>query len=242
MSDVFTDGTEHQDTTSATDPLADLVGEGKKYKTPADLAKAVLEKDRFIEQLKGENAEMRTEVQKQEYAKELLSKIQEKAATSEREPEKPRNTDGDQRGNQSSVGDIESLVEKAVTAREAKRTAEQNMSVANSEVIKLYGDEEKARLMVRQKAKELGLPLEKLQEIASQSPTAFVSLVGGTPSKSSTSGGTVNTAAQPNNNSGVRNNQFYQELRRKNKSQYFSQKVQLQMMKDRTELGEKFFQ
>src|SRR6266571_2966371 len=43
------------------DLFNELVGEGRKYKTPLDAARALLHKDEFIDQLKRENAEMRTD-------------------------------------------------------------------------------------------------------------------------------------------------------------------------------------
>ena len=41
------------------DPLQELVGEGKKFKSIEDLAKSKVEADRFIDKLKSENDALR---------------------------------------------------------------------------------------------------------------------------------------------------------------------------------------
>ena len=53
-------------------PLETLVGEGKKFKDADALARAAIEKDRFILQLQAENAQMRTSLKGEQKIDEFL--------------------------------------------------------------------------------------------------------------------------------------------------------------------------
>lgn len=155
--------------------LETLVGEGKKFKTPEDLAKGKLEADTFVETLKAENAQLRKEIQdrlaneqtqlaalKQELT-ELRSSTPSKGATS------PALTEDS----------IRDIVRRSITEEEASRTLTQNVNEANNQVVSRFGSLEKAREAVGTRAAELGLSKEALKAIAAQSPTAFVQLIVG---------------------------------------------------------------
>jgi hypothetical protein len=88
------------------------------------------------------------------------------------------------------------------------------------------------------------LSLAKLEEIASEAPTAFMALVGGPTPKETNSlpQGRVNTNALAATQSSLneRNWNYYNKLRKENPKLYRSEQVQSQMMQDRIRLGDKF--
>src|SRR5688572_24600607 len=80
------------ETTKTTNPLADLVGENKKFKTVDDLAIGKLQSDAFIQKLQDENKELRDlvrglsdEVRSNKDSLEFLTKV----ARGEREENDP---------------------------------------------------------------------------------------------------------------------------------------------------------
>jgi len=90
--DVFTESSQttdttqpEQQTTESTPPqdsfVAKLVeAKGDNWKDPEVLAKGKLEADTYIQQLEGQLTQMREDLSKQDYAKNLLDQLQNKAA------------------------------------------------------------------------------------------------------------------------------------------------------------------
>lgn len=185
MTDVFASET-------VVDPLVELVGEDKKFKTVADLAKGKLEADKFINDLKAEMAELRTHLSGQADLDALKAELQElrdkSGATKPGTPEAL------------SAADIKALVTKAITEEESSKTATQNIREANQRMITKFGTLENATTALNTRAQELGLPVKTLQGIAAQSPTAFEQMVIGkleAPQSETFVRGTVSSQALP---------------------------------------------
>ena len=104
---------------------------------------------------------------------------------------------------------------------------------------KSYGTDASAK--IQDKAKELGLTLERMQEIAAESPTAFFNLIG-EPKKNFKPmvEGSVRTEGVNMQASNERDWSYYQNLRRDNRSLYYSPKIQRQLIEDKNRLGGKF--
>ena len=220
-----------------------LVGEGRKFKDVESLAKGKLEADRHIEEITKTLNELREEVSKQDYAKELLTKLQDKGTdTSTVNSATGANAGNSANGNTTqNASDIEALVEQLITKKEQSRTLEQNIAIANDAVVKQYGD--KAAEVVKGKAAELGMSVERLKEIAAESPTAFLQLIGAKTqarTESVTTQSSIRTETFSNTTS-ERTFDYYQKMRKENKSLYYSPKVQRMLMDDRLRLGEKFY-
>jgi len=207
---------------------------GEQWKDPETLAKGYINSQEMIESLKTQVAEMQEDLSKEEHSKKLLERLDNIAKPNE--PNDPTNTT-------SVTGDeIKNLVKEAITSQEVERTAEGNLLKAEAELQKLHGSN--ASDVLKQRSQELGMSMEKLQEIAQTSPTAFLELMGQpkteapkTPNRS-----TINTMAPSfENTSNDRTYAYYQELRRTDKKRYYSPSVQNQMMKDRQSMGEKFY-
>lgn len=223
--------------------MEQLVGEGKKFKDIESLAKGKLEADRHIEEITKTLNELREEVSKQDYAKELLTKLQDKGTDTGTVNSATGTTAGNSAmGNTTpNASEIEALVEQLMTKKEQSRTLEQNIAVANDAVVAQFG--EKAGEVVKAKAIELGMSLDRLKEIAAESPTAFLQLIGVNTQKRTESvapKSSVRTEAFSNTSSD-RTFEYYQKLRKENKSLYYSPKVQRMLMDDRLRLGEKFY-
>lgn len=215
---------------------------GEKWSDPEVIAKGKYESDKYIGDLERQLSEMREDLSKNEYAKTLLETLQGKAGdTASPKPEEKQGSTAEA-NTTNDASDLESLVEEAIRKREAQQTASQNLKQVDDTLQEAYGTE--AASIVKQKASELGMSLERLQEIASESPTAFIRLIGEAKvsEKVATPKSSVNTQSDTFNKSGEKNWEYYQNLRRTNSKQYYSPKVQNQLMADRQRLGDRFYQ
>jgi hypothetical protein len=216
---------------------------GENWKDPEVLAKGKLEADGYIKTLEDQLATMREDMNKQDYQAQLLEQLQNKAAeTTTAQTATPNNNGSTETQNTTaslSENDLESLVEKTLVKREQDSVIKQNLSQVDQELEKSFGTE--AAATVQEKAKELGMSMERLRDIAAESPSAFFTLIG-QPQKtfSPMVQGSVRTEGVNMQASNVRNWSYYQNLRRENPNQYYSPKVQQQMIQDRMQMGDKF--
>tara|TARA_R110000823_G_scaffold126329_1_gene253389 strand:- start:39 stop:803 length:765 start_codon:yes stop_codon:yes gene_type:complete len=219
---------------------------GEKWQDPETIAKGKVEADQHIKNLETQLAEMREDLKKQDYAKALLEQVQNKAvapaATKAELPNNDSNGGVAEPDTTVEAPDMESLVEEALKKRDAKNTAAQNVKQVDDALTQTYGTE--AAKVVAEKAAELGMGLDRLQAIASESPAAFLRLMGeapvvntGTAPKSS-----VNTTAGNFNGAGGKDWAFFQNLRRTNPTQYYTPSVQRELIAARDKAGDSFFQ
>ena len=204
------------------------------------LAKSKLESDTFIGELQRQVEELRTELSKEEYAKKLLNELQGRrqdpnANLAPKDGEtKPSDTKPEL-----SEDVIKRLVEQTLTQREQSNTSTQNTRLVQEKLQEKYGTEAKAH--IEKKAQELGMSFERLSSLAAESPTAFMTLIGEPqPEYKPLVNGTVNTSSAQYSNAAEKDWNYYQNLRRTNKTLYFDPKTQQQMLKDKMRLGDRF--
>lgn len=232
--------TKQEGQTSFLDQL--VQAKGDNWKDPEVLAKGKLEADAYIKQLEDQTKQFREDLAKQDYAKQLLEQLQTKATESAPvkagEP-KDTNSGAHTDGETKPKDDLKSLVSEALSNLEREKIVQTNVDLVNQELEKTYGTEAAAK--VQQKAQELGMSLAELQDIASKSPQAFFTLIGEAKKElPNLVKGSIRTDAANLTNTSERNWNYYQELRRKNKSLYFDPKTQQQMFEDRRRLGKNF--
>jgi len=251
MSDIFssatTEGTTNdtQQTQTKESFVDHLVGDGKKFKDIEALAKGKLEADRHIGEITKTLDELRAELAKQDYAKNLLEQMSKGSETGAEQPTPVTTSSSNTENTTQSASDFEALVEKVITAKEKSKTASQNISVVGEEMQKQYGD--KTADVLKAKSLELNMSLDRLKEIAAESPTAFFQLIGvkkmGEKTSTSTGVTTQSTIRSENFNSYSQDRTFeyYQKLRKENRSLYYSPKIQNTMLQDRERLGDRFY-
>jgi len=254
--DVFSESSQTTDTTQPeiqatenTPPQDSFVqklveAKGDNWKDPEVLAKGKIEADGYIQQLESQLTSLREDLGKQDYAKSLLDQLQNKAAESTTaNTVTPKNNIGDTSdGNTNpnlSEEDLKSLVERTLTERDKDSVVKQNLNLVNEEMEKSYGTDASAK--IHDKAKELGLTIERMQEIAAESPTAFFNLIGELKKDFKPMvQGSVRTEGVNMQASSERDWSYYQNLRRDNRSLYYTPKIQRQLMEDKNRLGGKF--
>ncbi|WP_236489733.1 hypothetical protein, partial [Escherichia coli] len=90
--------------------------------------------------------------------------------TTQRTPEAPSTTTEAPKALDESA--VEAMLQRALTAREQKQLAEQNLSAVSAQLTQKYG--EKAKEVLASKAAELGMSMESVKQIASSSPSAVL--------------------------------------------------------------------
>lgn len=238
--------------------LEQLVGEGKKYKSVEELAKAYSNADKFIESLKAHNEDLKGEVQKRMAIEEFIKTKTDKDDQTQQDSPVDPNAGGAEGSNQPEpnkeaepkVNESE-LIEriKAELAKEdEQKTAAQNTELVVNRLKEVYGNEEGINKAIGDKANELGVDIKFLQDMAAKSPKGFFSLLGvegGSKTPPSSPEGRLNTAGlkpaaqasepQPGTKA------YYDELRKKDLTTFLSARVQAQYHKDATSDPDKFF-
>jgi|TARA_S200002703_G_scaffold159788_1_gene174701 hypothetical protein len=233
-----------QETPSQESYLQKLVEtKGENWKDPEVLAKGKLEADGYIKNLEDQLGQMREDLKKQEYQAQILDQLQNKATESTAvKPEVSNNNGSTTEGNTNptlSEEDLKSLVEQTLNQREIDSTVSNNLKLVDEELEKSYGTEAQAK--IQEKAQELGMSMERIKEIAAESPNAFFALIG-EPKKtfSPMVQGSVRTEGVNMQASTERDWSYYQKLRRENRNLYYTPKIQQQLMEDKSRLGSKF--
>lgn len=223
-----------EDTESA---FESLVGEGKKYRDQELLAKAALEKDRFIRQLEQETAALRSELQQRVTLEEFMDKVNSgKAIEDVARIESPPAERG------VSPEDIENrVIQRLSDARDVERR-HQNAKTVKEVLLQKLGKDYLRTLA--DKAEELGVNDKFLTELAQTQPKAFLSLFNampvGKPDVSFTPPSGISTERMPRASS-EKTWSYFEKLRKENPVVYFSPKTQNDMHKEATRQGDAFY-
>jgi hypothetical protein len=216
-----------------------VASKGEQWNDPEVIAKGKVEADDHIMLLEQQLKEMREDLGKQDYSRQLLETLQQSKA--QETPPAAVVQEGTQPAvTPVEVETIESLVAQALQKRETTATAESNLALANASMVETFGTE--AAATVQAKANELGMSLDSLRDLAAQSPAAFASLIGSAPVSQAGSAPrtSVNSAAAFQSN-GDRDYAYYAALRKSDKERYYSPQVQREMLADRQKLGRERF-
>lgn len=208
------------------DPVALLVGETRKYKTMQDLAKAYVHIDDFAEKLKDENSKLRQELATAKTLDDVLERLKAPEPSKTDQPSPSIKTLG--------AEDIAAIVKQTVTGMETARTREANLRATDAKMKAIFGD--KAAEVF---AQEAATPEMKtaLIALAGANPDKFVALFTKEASGDQSTGKTqINTASTQHLNVSGRvsdptTKEFYDAIRKKEPTKYYSQPVQLAMQK-----------
>ena len=235
MTDVFQNETPAGQ--EANDPLANLIGEGKKYANEQEALKALVFSQEHISKLETELAGLRSDLDKRLGAEEILASLKDQGTVANT-PATP------QAASEGKSGLTKEDVLNTVNELEAQRRSEANRKAANKMVADLYG--EKGKEAVTARASQLGMSVSHLQAIAEESPEAFKTLlVGGKPastpaSHTITSQG-LDTAVQSGSVAAHGTKAYYDQIRSSDPKLYWSPATQNEMHKAAQANPDKFF-
>ena len=220
------------------DYVAELVGEGKKFKDAQALARAKVESDAFIARLQNEAEGLRQELKSRATIEEFMDRMNSNDTPPRQDP--PVNDGGNQE-----QPDIQKLIADALAENDKKRSVSQNAELVTKTLKAAWGDNYNQKVVA--KANELGLGLNFLEDLAKSQPKAFFQLVGVNDTRDNRSTpnalfpDTNQESRLTNRDSHERNETYYANLRRTDPTAYWSPQTQNQLHKDALRLGEKFF-
>lgn len=241
MADIF----ENEGATTPTDEyLAQFVGEGKKFKTVEDLAKAYANADHHI-------GELRTDLQStREFISDKLKELAEQRNAAP--PANPNSETGSipnaapAAPSGDEVEDLDTRIAKALENRDMTKRFQDNANIVQEVLVEQLGGVKEAAEAVIKKAAELGLQPTEMKELAAKSPKAFLATMGITETKP-TSHSTPAPSSDVNpamvNTGGPKPNTyaFYEQIRKSDPKLYWNPKTQSAMHKAAQEMGEAFF-
>lgn len=172
------------------DSLKELVGEGKKYATVEKALEALPHAQAHILRLEQEAAELRKKAEQAQDTGKMYEMVQE--LLKQRETATPNAAPLDEQA-------LEALLDRKLTAREQEQVATRNAEHVREALKGKFG--EKAQEVFESRAKELGVGVGFLTDLAKKSPAAALKLMGvesAPASAPSPTKGTVNTAALSN--------------------------------------------
>ena len=191
-----TETAQAQEPVQTVDAYADLLATIKsadgrqKYADVMSALKSLPHANDHISRLEAEMEELRGEVAKRRSAEEVLQRLE---SRTQEQPEQPS-------GNAVDLAQLERLVDSRLTARQMAELQASNLKSVVSKVAEVYGD--KAEAMFYTTAKEAGLTMEQINNLAATAPAAVLKLVGvqgkgfNIPAKTTSS---FNTEAMNNN-------------------------------------------
>lgn len=217
--------------------LDTLVGDGKKYSDPEALARSRVEADQHIARIEAENAEYKAKAAEAKTVEELLAKINAPRVVEPvaNQPAQPDALTPDA---------VAELIKDKFNELKTNDVTQKNLGEVSNRMLELYGD--KANEVLRQRAADLEVPVEWLQDIAARSPKAFYAQLGLDNKQQAQSGpthGEVNPQALALRGTGLKNGTYayYEQMRKDNPKQYSSAAVQNQMHKDAIAKGDDFY-
>jgi len=227
------------------DYLSELVGPGKKFRDERELAKGKYYADELvkiqnerIDQLRQDYLKLREESMANSKLEEMLKSIANKPAESTPPPAK-----AEIQPQQIDPKEIEDMIDKKVSAREAARRADNNETAVRNKLKQEWGDQY-ARIL-KQKTEELGLRESYVQDLARESPTALYRTLGldqpasnnlfQSPPTSQRRDSFAPTAAPD------RTWAYYQDMKKKDPMAWLDKKTAIQMQEDAIRMGDKFY-
>lgn len=228
--------------------LNELVGEGKRYDSPEAVARAKVFADEHIKRLESENKQYRDDVirfREENMAKQKLEDLIDQLQGRKVQEPLENNQPIVPKENAIDLRQIESLVENKLKQTELTRTYNQNLQIVQQKLKEKYGEDYIPHY--KQQIEQLDLSKEEADDLARRKPTTFLKMLGLDQQRlpqQQFQAPPRNTnqpmSPQAMNLPEKRTWSYYEELRKRDRNAYLSQKTQLQMLQDRMEQGEAF--
>lgn len=224
--------------------LEDLVGDGKKFKTPEDLAKGKWHSDQTIEiqnkrldAMAEENRKLREENIAKAKLEDLINQAIIKQSSSSEKPPVNEQTPPPA----IKPEDIESIVANKIAASKANDKATENFNTFKAKLTERFGNNEAA---LNQQIANLGLDKEDLIQLARKSPNAAIRTLG--LDRQEQNFQSPPSSSQRNDNFAPTSGKkltwsYWQDYKKKNPDWLYDRKIANQMAEAAAELGDAFF-
>lgn len=228
-------------TTEEKNYLAELVGEGKKFKTPEDLAKGKYEADLYIkdiirqkDELRDDYLKLREESQARATLKELVDQLS--------NPARPESSTTQANTAKPAIDQaaIDEIFGKKLKEHELSKTRENNAKMVADALKERYGQNYVEAL--NKQTEELGLTKEDVNYLAQSMPKALIKTLGldKPPTTESYQAPPKTSSLFSPTGQQKRTWSYYQNMKKDQPNLYLSPKMQVQMHKDYESMGRDF--
>jgi hypothetical protein len=222
------------------DYFSELVGEGRKFKDPKDLARSKMESDRYIKTLEGRLDELRNDYiaeRQTNMAKQNLDDLLNKARQQPTLEPEPKNSEVKYKPDPE---EFDSLFSSNIRKYEEQKKAQENFNLVKTKLKERFGSN--YHESIQQEMDRLGLSTEDANTLARRSPTAFFKMIDQPRNPDD------NFQAPPRSSSGFaprlpkpRTWSYYQDLKKTKPNLYYDKKIAVQMHNDAIAQGESFY-
>lgn len=228
--------------------LEELVGEGKKFKTPQELARGKAESDAYIKLMERRFDEMRDEYKQLKDAhdsgprlQELIDQLSKQQLASSDNTNRANEVNNVQ-ANQVDLKDIDARIASKVQEMDLTKKQQENYNTVMQRLKEQFGSNYQS--VLSQKAEELELSKEEVNSLAKKSPKAFFNTLGLNETEKETFQPPVRGSQRSDNfvpkGPQKRTWSYYQDIKQKDPVLYLNPKTQNQMQKDYIALGDEF--
>lgn len=221
------------------DYVADLVGEGKKFKDLAGLARGKLEADNYIKELTSKLDGLKKELDGRTSLDQFLTEMKDLRAPPQNgqvQPSTPAPVQTDPLDDST----LEQRLLEILERRSAQEKQESNRDFVGRVLAEQFGDQ--ASYKINQKAKDLGMSVKDLENLALKSPQAFFNLVGvqerQAPVNVPVARQSINSTSQVQT-TGVKNKAYFENLKRTNRKAYDNPKTVSEMVAARQDCAQR---
>lgn len=221
------------------DYLAELVGEGKKYKDAQALAKSVAFREAHVQQIERSNDELRADylalLDKDKTRESLEALLDQQKQQLMSKPQEPKVVE---KAFDPQV--LESLVSNKIREHEETKSQSQNLQFVMDKVRERYGNDYRESLQAQ--IESLGMTQELVNSMAKTSPKALLKTLGleDFPRTDPFQAPPRSSVFQPTSGTKKRTWSYYQDLKKSDPKAYYNPKTSVQMEKDYASLGAEF--
>lgn len=226
------------------DYLSELVGEGKKFKSPEELAKGKYIADQYVETLKrrldvitNDYKQVRAESDTRAKLEDLINRLSNKNDSSSEQPPAK-----DEIKPVIDTKDIDSLISNKLEEREVSKRQSDNFNLVRSKLQERLG--KNYQDVVKHQIDELGISVEDMNDMARNRPKVLLKALGvdevpqSDPFQAPPRSSRISDNFKPNNQK--RTWAYYQNLKKNNPDIYMDRKTAIQMHDDAIALGDAF--
>ena len=228
------------------DYFSELVGEGKKYKSEKDLAKAYYHADSSLRQREVAMDQLRADFLKEREQNVARGKLEELLDRLEKtqKPIPENKTDVvEQKTPSIDKREIESLIDNRMSERDSIRKQTENQNFVKQKLVEHFGQNYSSKLA--EQMAELDISEDYLNNAARHNPKALLKMLGvdsapinrdpfRTPPRNAQNTFSYGPKKE------VRNWDWYQKLKKEDPKTYYDPKTNVQMMNDAQDLGDAF--
>lgn len=224
--------------------LEELVGEGRKFKSPEELAKGKYESDLYVDHLKKRLDEMREDYIRLDTDYKSRAKLEELIDQLKGNQQLASNENNHSTVNEVKPAvdfkEVESLVSSKIMEHESNKREQENFNSVKVKLKERYGDN--YQFFLKQQMESLGLKEDFVNDLAKKHPQVLFRTLGlDQPVQKETFDAPMRSTNRfAPTTPQKRTWSYYDKMRKEQPKLYYDPKTQVQMHKDATSLGDEF--